>query len=83
MHKGQGCDGCLNIGYHEREGIYEILEITTMIRNLIVDKASDEQIKAQAIKEGMKTLKAQGISHVLKGTTTLQELSRVVDMREG
>ena len=49
---------------------------------MIVDGSSNDQIKAQAIAEGMKTLRAQGLSQVLTGRTTLDELLRVIDMRE-
>ncbi len=82
LHRGRGCDACWNIGYRKRAGIYEMLESTHALKSIIVEGGSDERMKEHAIKEGMKTLRMQGISNVLRGSTTLQELTRVVDMRE-
>jgi type IV pilus assembly protein PilB len=82
FHQGKGCDACRNTGYRGRQGIYEVLDIAPAIKNMIVEQSSDDQIKACAVMQGMKTLKMQGISLVLKGHTTFSELCRVVDMRE-
>ena len=81
IYKSQGCGSCRNTGYHGRAATYEILNITDGIKNMIVDSASDNQIKAEAVKQGMKTLKKRAIGQVLDGITTLNELLRVVDMR--
>jgi len=81
IYKSQGCGSCRNTGYHGRAATYEILNITDDIKNMIVDSASDNQMKAEAIKQGMKTLKKRAIGQVLDGITTLDELLRVVDMR--
>lgn len=82
LYKGLGCESCRRTGYRGRQGIYEILEITPLLRNMIVQGASDDQLKAAAISQGMKTLKMQGTKKVLDGETTLQELVRVVNVRE-
>ena len=82
LHKGSGCGACRNTGYYGRDGIYEILYLPKEIKQMIVDGASDNQIKSGAIKHGMKTLRMQGIEQVIHGDTTLEELERVVDMRE-
>lgn len=82
LYKGQGCESCRRTGFRGRQGIYEILEVTPMLRNMIVQGASDDQLKACAISQGMKTLKMQGADKVLQGETTLQELVRVVNVRE-
>jgi type II secretory ATPase GspE/PulE/Tfp pilus assembly ATPase PilB-like protein len=82
LYKGQGCESCRRTGYRGRKGIYEILEVTPVLRNLIVQGASDDQLKACAVSQGMKTLKIQGTQKVLDGDTTLQELVRVVNVRE-
>ena len=81
IYKSQGCGSCRNTGYYGRAATYEILNITDDIKNMIVDSASDNQMKAEAIKQGMKTLKKRAIGQVLDGITTLNELLRVVDMR--
>ncbi len=82
LHKGSGCGACRNTGYYGRDGVYEILYIPKEIKQMIVDGASDTQIKSGAIQHGMKTLRMQGIEQVICGNTTLEELARVIDMRE-
>ncbi len=81
LYRGMGCNSCYHTGSHGRKSIYEILYISHEIRKMIVDASSDDAIKQQAIKEGMKTLRKNGLEQVLNGTTTLEELLRVVDMR--
>jgi type IV pilus assembly protein PilB len=80
--QARGCNGCYQTGYHGRRAIYEIVVISGRIRNMIASGDNDDQIKQQAIEEGMKTLCATGAEQVLNGITTLAELLRVVDMRE-
>ena len=82
VYRGKGCDLCQNTGYTGRESVYEILNVSAGLRKLIIDNASEDEIKDCAVMQGMKTLKNQGISKVLDGTTTLDELLRVIDMRE-
>ena len=82
LHRGTGCDNCAKTGFLGRKGIYEILPVTRTIQNMIIAGKSDTEIKRQAVKEGMRTLKKSGIQQVLSGTTTLEELYRVVDMQE-
>ena len=82
LYRGTGCGACRNTGYRGRQAVYEILEADRTIRNMVVERTSDDQIKSAAITQGMKTLKKQGISLALQGTTTLEELIRVIDMRE-
>jgi type IV pilus assembly protein PilB len=81
LYQGQGCEDCYNSGYRGRSAIYEILNVSREIRMLITNADSDEAIKRQAIAEGMKTLRRDGIEQAVKGVTTLEELLRVVDMR--
>jgi type IV pilus assembly protein PilB len=81
LYRGMGCSNCYHTGYHGRKAVYEILPISREIRKMIVDASSDDAIKQQAIKEGMKTLRKSGLEQVLNGTTTLEELLRVVDIR--
>jgi type IV pilus assembly protein PilB len=82
FHKGPGCDGCRRTGYRGRQAVFEILEITTALRCMIVDGASDDQMKACALKQDMKSLSTQGITQLMEGSTTAEELLRVIDMRE-
>jgi type IV pilus assembly protein PilB len=76
-----GCNNCRKTGYTGRKAIYEILAVSAPIRKLIVDNRSDTEIKEQAIKEGMKTLRTSGIEEVLLQNATIEELWQVVDMQ--
>lgn len=82
FYRGKGCNSCYHTGHHGRKGIYEILRISPEIRKIIIDGGSDDVIKQQAIKEGMKTLNKSAVDEVLNGVISLDELMRVVDVRE-
>lgn len=82
LYQSGGCDNCGKSGYAGRKAVYEILPISTAIRNMIIEGKNDTLIKNQAIKEGMRTLKMSGINQVKAGLTTVDELYRVVDMQE-
>ncbi len=82
LAKGKGCNFCRDTGYHGRKGLLEILEMAGIIRNMVVERASDDQIKSCAVMQGMKTLRMQGIGQVIEGATTIDELARVVNLRE-
>lgn len=71
--KGKGCDKCNN-GYRGRIGIFEVLVMSEAIENLGVQKAPASAIEAQAIKEGMITMKQDGLLKAIKGLTTLEEI---------
>ncbi len=72
-----GCEECRGTGFRGRTGIYEILVITDSLRPLIVSRASSVAIKQEAIKHGMRTLRDDGWSKVMKGVTTIEEVIRV------
>jgi len=78
LFRGAGCESCLNSGYMGRTGLYEILEISPTIRKLIINKATSQQIKEQAINEGMTTMLENGMEKALAGVTTLDEVLRVL-----
>jgi type II secretory ATPase GspE/PulE/Tfp pilus assembly ATPase PilB-like protein len=80
LFRGNGCEACGKTGYHGRKSIYEILRITPTIRKLVVHGSSDGEIKELAITEGMKTLRESAAAEVLSGITTLDELTRVVEI---
>ncbi|MGE3609386.1 MAG: type IV-A pilus assembly ATPase PilB [Bacteriovoracaceae bacterium] len=73
VHKGRGCDVCNNTGYKGRVAIYEVMQITPKIRELILKNASSDDIKKQAIRDGMKTLRMCALTKVAQGLTTLEE----------
>jgi type IV pilus assembly protein PilB len=74
FHKGTGCDACNNTGYKGRQGLYEVMAMTPDVRRLILKGESAEDIKQQAVKDGMLTLRMDGMEKVRKGVTTLEEV---------
>lgn len=73
VYKGKGCDTCNGTGYKGRVAIYEVLEMSPRLRDLVLKNASSDDIKAAAIKEGMKTLRMSALTKVAQGLTTLEE----------
>ncbi len=82
LYRGKGCNACTDTGYYGRQGVYEVLNVVSAVRNMIVEESADDQIKACGMLQGMQTLKMEGIELVMGGHTTLKELKRVIDMRE-
>ncbi len=74
FYKGRGCDRCRNTGYHGRIGIFEVLRVNDRIRELIVTRPPTSAIRALAREYGMKTLWEDGITKVLNGITTIEEV---------
>lgn len=72
--RGRGCSECRNTGYKGRIGLAEILPVTPAIRDLILDRAPTYRIDAQAVQEGMSTLRMDGILKVKSGITTIDEV---------
>ncbi|MFA6382381.1 MAG: GspE/PulE family protein [Candidatus Buchananbacteria bacterium] len=77
IYHGKGCKTCSDTGYAGRVGIFEVLVVTEMIRDLIMKRANADQVRALAITEGMQTMIEDGIRKVLAGITTLEEVIRV------
>lgn len=76
LYHGKGCDVCNHTGYSGRIGIYEILEVTPEIKQLIMKQANADQIRSEAQAAGMTTMIQDGIGKVLSGITTLEEVLR-------
>ncbi len=74
--KGKGCGYCQKTGYRGRMGIYELMVVSTKIREMIFQNKSTIELQRQAIKEGMTTLFCDGVRKVLRGLTTLEEVYR-------
>ena len=74
---GPGCKTCRSSGYVGRIGIFEVLEVTKRIRELIVKRADADLITMAAVEEGMTTILDDGLDKVAKGVTTLEEVLRV------
>jgi type II secretory ATPase GspE/PulE/Tfp pilus assembly ATPase PilB-like protein len=77
LYFGRGCENCLGTGYLGRTGLFELLRMTNPIRELVQKRASSEEIKLRAVKDGMSTLRQDGIKKVLSGLTTISEVLRV------
>ena len=75
-HDG-GCPNCGGSGYRGRMGIYEVLANTSAIQKQIVSNATSEDLEAEAIKDGMVTMRLDGFIKALRGQTTVEEIIRV------
>jgi type IV pilus assembly protein PilB len=75
-YKGSGCKTCNNTGYKGRVGLYEVMEVTDEIRELILIGASALELRKRAIEDGMITLRESGLHKIRNGITTLEEVVR-------
>ena len=73
VYQGKGCEACNNTGYKGRVAIYEVMSVTPKVRELILRNSSTDDIKKQAIRDGMKTLRMCALTKVAQGLTTLEE----------
>ena len=80
--KGKGCGHCNGTGYRGRMGLFELMLMSSKIRQLAFRSAPTHEIRQAAISEGMKTLYMDGIHKVLKGATTLEEVLSVAKATE-
>jgi type IV pilus assembly protein PilB len=72
--RGTGCSHCNQTGYRGRIGIFEMMKLTSIIRELTFTQAPTQQIRATARKGGMRNLLEDGVLKVLRGQTTLEEV---------
>ncbi|TSC65494.1 MAG: type IV pilus assembly protein PilB [Candidatus Berkelbacteria bacterium Gr01-1014_85] len=77
FYKGQGCAKCSQTGYRGRIGIYEVMQVTEKIKALALKRVSASRLAKQAVKEGMITMKQDGIKKALLGETSIAEVWRV------
>ncbi|MBI5902025.1 MAG: type IV-A pilus assembly ATPase PilB [Deltaproteobacteria bacterium] len=77
VYKGNGCATCGGSGYKGRIALYEVMPFTEPIKELVLNGASAAEIKRAAIKDGMKSLRMSGITKVMEGVTTIEEILRV------
>ncbi len=73
---GKGCDYCNNTGYKGRMGIYEIMVLDDVMRELIMRHASTGVLRQEAVKRGMRTLRESGLNAIYEGITTIEEVVR-------
>jgi len=76
--RGAGCNFCAQTGYRDRIGVYELLPMTTAIRDLVIDHATAEEVREVARKEGMSTLLEEGVRLAVSGVTDIAEIMRSV-----
>ncbi|MCK4564510.1 MAG: type II/IV secretion system protein [Verrucomicrobia bacterium] len=79
-YRGEGCNQCRNLGVKGRRAIFEFLEVTPSIRELVHDEADDITLRKQAVKGGMETLAENGFRRVRQGETTISEAISVCQM---
>ncbi len=82
VYEPKGCNACNDTGYLGRIGVYEILPVTSKIRNIIARKGTKDEIEAAAVEEGMHTLKESCARLVREGVTSTAEMRRIVYTNE-
>jgi type IV pilus assembly protein PilB len=73
---GTGCEQCNGTGFRGRIALYEVMEITDQVRELILVGASGLELRRRAIEEGMLTLRQSGLCKIKDGVTTIEEVLR-------
>jgi type IV pilus assembly protein PilB len=76
--RGTGCHICANTGYQDRIGVYEFLHMTPEIRRLLVGWATQDELRRVALKQGMRTLRTEGVALVEQDVTTISEVIRSI-----
>jgi len=77
VYRGRGCKKCFNSGYSGRVVIAEVLTISPAIKQIIIKRGQECEMKAAARQEGMQTLRENGVAKILEGVTTVDEILRV------
>jgi general secretion pathway protein E len=80
VKEGEGCFECRGTGYLGRTGIFEILPIDDAVKNLVVSGADAPEIKREAVKNGMRTLRQSALRKLAEGQTTFEEVVRVTGL---
>lgn len=79
IKRGSGCVKCRNTGYLGRTGLFEVMQVTPRIQRLINDRSSTQDIKREALNDGMLTLREYGIKKIAEGLTTPEEVLALTD----
>ncbi len=82
LYRGAGCPACLETGYRERVGIFELLALNEPIRELILHRGKASSVKIEAVANGMTTLRVDGVAKAAEGITTMDEVARVTGRDE-
>jgi len=75
--RGTGCKLCSNTGYKGRIALYEVMPFMDALKELVLQGASGAEIKAEMIRQGVRTLRMSGITKIVEGVTTPEEILRV------
>ncbi len=75
--RGQGCVACHGTGYKGRIGLFEVLPVSDRFRSLILERQTAEQLKQQALADGLKTIRRSGLDKIKQGLTTMEEVVSV------
>jgi type IV pilus assembly protein PilB len=78
LYRKKGCARCSNTGYRGRMGVFQLMVMTEEVERLAALRASRDEIDRAAAEGGMRTLWDDGLEKVLKGTTSIEELGRVL-----
>ena len=79
VRRGKGCPKCRGTGYRGRTGVFEVMRVTPRIRKLVQERASAQDIKREALNDGMLTLREYAIKKMARGETTFEEVVAVTD----
>lgn len=82
FYRSVGCDGCNHTGYRGRTAIHELLDMSDNIREMIIERRPGSEIRRQAEKEGLSSLRESAVKKVFDGRTTLHEINRVTFVEE-
>ncbi len=82
FYRSIGCDGCNHTGYRGRTAIHELLDMSDNIREMIIERRPGSEIRRQAEKEGLSSLRESAVKKVFLGVTTLHEINRVTFVEE-
>jgi type IV pilus assembly protein PilB len=82
FYRNVGCDACNHTGYRGRSAIHELLDMTDNVREMIIERRPGSEIRRQAEKEGLSSLRESAVKKVFAGVTTLYEINRVTFVEE-
>lgn len=82
FYRNVGCDACNHTGYRGRTAIHELLDMTDTVREMIIERRPGSEIRRQAEKEGLSSLRESAVKKVFAGVTTLYEINRVTFVEE-
>jgi type IV pilus assembly protein PilB len=76
VYKPAGCNACHNTGYKGRIGLFEVMEVTDDIRDMILSRAQSKDIKKKSMENGMTSLRRSGLKKIMEGITSVEEVLR-------